>query len=550
MAGTIFEQGDLYVLDFRYNPSLVSAIKEIPNRRFNHIDKTWTVPKSEQSKLTQLAKKYHLSFGDNKQPEQVVAVNPLPELTIDIPLKRELYPFQKNGVAYNLKHKRVLVGDLPGLGKTTQAFATIIAAESFPCLVVCPNSLKENWRREIEQFTYRKAIILQDNIRNSFPLYYEAGVADFFIVNYESLKKYFVLEIKKPDNGRKATLKNIVFDAAKVSMFKSMIIDESHRVKAISTMAAKFCKGIATGKEYILALSGTPVINKPKDLVSQLGIIDQFSVFGNYSKFMDRYCAGPKEASNLKELNSILANNCFYQRKKEEVLKDLPEKTRNVVLCDISTRKEYNDALADLAKYLKDYKEATDEQIMRSMRGEVMVRIGVLKNISARGKMKEVAEHVHDLIDQNQKVVVFAHLKEVIAEFKKVFSEAVSITGDDSLAQRQFAVDRFQNDPTCKIIVCNIKAGGVGITLTASSYVSFIELPWHAADCTQCEDRCHRISQKDNVTCTYFLGKDTIDEWIYQIIASKRDIAGQVTGNEDNTQEIIIDKLYNLFNQN
>ena len=143
---------------------------------------------------------------------------------------------------------------------------------------------------------------------------------------------------------------------------------------------------------------------------------------------------------------------------------------------------------------------------------------------------------------------MFVHLKEIAKAVKELFPNAVSITGDDSLDERQKSIDSFQNDPKCNIIVCNFKSGGVGVTLTASSYVSFIELPWTAADCQQCEDRCHRIGQKDNVTATYFLGQNTIDEWIYKIIAEKRDIAGQITGNDDNTQEIIIDKLYGLFN--
>lgn len=464
--------------------------------------------------------------------ESVEFIGNLPTQCISVDAKDKLYLTDNYTITHN----------------TTQAFSTIIGAQAYPCLIICPNSLKENWRREIENFTHQKAIILQDNIRATFQLYYESGLAQFFIVNYESLKKFFVVSMDKREKGKPFTIRNIHFNKLATDFFRAVIIDESHRVKSTATIQTKLTKGICIGKEWILALSGTPVINKPKDLVAQLGIIDQFNQIGGYKHFMERYCAGPKQASNLRELNYRLTQTCFYQRKKEDVLKDLPDKTRNVVLCDISTRHEYNEALQDLSQYLKKYKEATDEQVARSMRGEVMVRIGVLKNISARGKMKEVQEHIEDLHEQGQKVVVFIHLKEIAAKVKELFTHAVSITGDDSLEQRQQAIDSFQNDPKCNIIVCNFKSGGVGVTLTASSYVSFIELPWTAADCQQCEDRCHRIGQKDNVTATYFLGQNTIDEWIYKIIAQKRDIAGQITGNDDNTQEVIIDKLYNLFN--
>jgi len=146
-------------------------------------------------------------------------------------------------------------------------------------------------------------------------------------------------------------------------------------------------------------------------------------------------------------------------------------------------------------------------------------------------------------------VVLFGHLKEVLGKIKDHYKDCVSITGDDDTNARQQAVDRFQNDPKCKLIVCSIQAAGVGITLTSSTNVAFIELGWHPAIMDQCEDRCHRIGQKDNVTCTYFLGKNTIDEWVYKIIDEKRSMSNEVTGANDNTEEEIIDKVFNLFNQ-
>ena len=183
------------------------------------------------------------------------------------------------------------------------------------------------------------------------------------------------------------------------------------------------------------------------------------------------------------------------------------------------------------------------------MKGEVMVRIGILKNISARGKFKEVIEFIDDLIDSGEKLVLFGHLKEVLAKSKEHYPDAVSITGEDSAASRQFAVDKFQNNPECKLIVCSIQAAGVGLTLTASSRVAFVELGWHPAIHDQCEDRCHRIGQYDNVTCTYFLGKDTIDEWVYGIITDKRAMTNEVTGAVNDVEENVIDRVWTLFNQ-
>jgi len=469
-------------------------------------------------------------------------------------LKRKIQSITYHGhvecrcIKVSSKDALYLTDDFIVTHNTAQAIATVVAADAFPSLVIAPSSLKINWQREWHMWSHKKAMILDDNIKQNFHLYYQAGLTQVFIVNYESLKKYFVQSINVP-KGAKLRLNHVKFKEHLTNIFKSVIIDESHRVKSTSTQQTKFTKGIASGKEYILALTGTPVINKPKDLISQLGIIEQMPRFGGYLRFTQRYCSGPQEASNLRELNYMLNLNCFYRRDKQDVLKDLPAKMRQVVLCQISTRREYNEAEANLIKYLIEYKEADDEKIARALRGEVMVQIGILKNISARGKLADVFEFVNDIKESGEKLVLFAHLKEVIQAIHKHYPAAVTITGDDSTLERQQAVDSFQNDPETKLIICSIKAAGVGLTLTASSRVAFVELPWTAADCDQCEDRCHRIGQLDSVTCTYFLGEDTIDEKIYRIIQTKREIAATVTGATEQVEEDIVNMVADLFNQ-
>ena len=216
---------------------------------------------------------------------------------------------------------------------------------------------------------------------------------------------------------------------------------------------------------------------------------------------------------------------------------------------DITTRDEYFRAENDLINYLRVYKNASDEKIAKSMRGEVMVRMGILKAISARGKIKAAAEFIHDVIDGGEKLIVFAYLKEVVLEMKKLFPDAVTITGEDNATKKQAAVDSFQNDPKCKLIILNYKSGGTGLTLTASSRVAFIEFPWTFSDCEQAEDRAHRNGQKNNVNCYYFLGKDTIDEYMYQVIQTKRSIANGVTGTDDVVKENVVDMAMDLFKE-
>lgn len=223
---------------------------------------------------------------------------------------------------------------------------------------------------------------------------------------------------------------------------------------------------------------------------------------------------------------------------------------RQVMLCEIDDthRVEYDKAADDLREYLIKYKQADDAKVETALRGEVMVRIGILKNISARGKLADVREFINETTESGEKLVVFLNLKEVFNRLKSMFPHAVSIVGDNTMDERQAAVDAFQNDPKCKLILCSLKAANVGLTLTASSRVAFVELGWHPADMDQAEDRCHRIGQKDSVQCTYFLGKNTIDEDIYRIIEDKRRMVNQITGAEDNVEVDIVERFANLFN--
>lgn len=535
-----------YILRFPYSPSLVEQVRSIEGRRYIPADKTWFIPETQEVALTSIANYYGISMPARTYQVNFDDLEPLPELTIDIPLKRQPFEYQKRGIAYAIKHKRVIVGDEPGLGKTGQSIGACIGAGRKCILVICPATLKENWKREWELWSDYKPMVISDKTKKTWSTYYKVGMVNVFIVNYESLKKYFVASISTPE-GKKLRLNHIHF-VPEISLFDAIIIDEVHRCKDGKTQQAKFCMGICKEKEFVLALTGTPVVNKPLDLISQLYIINKLEMFGGYKGFINRYCQGQREASNLQELNYYLRKNCFYRRQKSEVLKDLPDKARSIIKCEITTRAEYIKAERDLEAYLRENLKKTEGQITTALRGEVMVLLGILKKISARGKILDVVEHVNSVVESGEKIVVFAWHKEIVRDLQQHIPGAVTIVGDNTMEERQHAVDSFQKDPSVQVIICNIKSGGVGITLTASSRVAFIELPWHAADADQCEDRCHRIGQKDSVQCTYFNGDRTVDEYIYSIIEAKRNVANQVTGSENNVETSMVDQIINFFN--
>ena len=543
-------KGDNFELSFKYKPSIVDRIRQIPGRRFDGARKVWIVPTRSRVDLERMIyqiqqfENINWVSGTTKKEEDIAYDVPeLPDLTIPHSLKIQPYPYQLKGIARGLELKRFMNCDEPGLGKTLQSIATINLANAFPCLVICPSSLKINWQREWEKFTDKKAMVLTDKVRDTWTFFYQTGMHQVFIVNYESLKKYFVQRIKKAEGW---TLRDVEFRNS-INLFKSVIIDESHRCKSASTQQAKFCKGICTGKEWVIELTGTPVVNRPKDLIPQLAILNRMEDFGGYKPFVNRYCSGQREASNLKELNFNLWQYCMFRREKSLVLTDLPDKIRQVNTCEITNRKEYMDAERDLIMYLQKYKDADDDKIAKAMRGEVMVRINILRQISARGKVRDVIEFVKDFRENGKKIILFCSLHEVVDQLKRYFPTAVSVTGRDSQDEKQRAVDAFQNNPKADIIICSIKAAGVGLTLTASSNVAFVEFPWTYADCCQCEDRAHRIGQKDSVTCYYFLGRRTIDEKVYRIIQEKKNIANAVTGSTEDIEENIVDMVARIF---
>lgn len=532
---------DQYVVEFDFHPVLAREIKAVEGAKYIPSLKTWNVPRKSLPGLHHFAEcaKQYCDVDWQKRAIE----SEMPDLLIPHQLLLEPRNYQGKGIARGLVLKRFINADEPGLGKTLQSIATVNIAQSFPCLVICPSSLKINWEREWSKFTDKKAMVLTDDTRDNWPYYANNGLYQVFIVNYESLKKYFVLHEKKSE---RFSLKDVTFKE-NIDLFNSVIIDEIHRCKSASTQQSNYCKGIAQGKEYVIGLTGTPIVNKPKDLVPQLSIINRLEDFGGSINFGKQFCAGPTEASNLKVLSAMLYEKCMFRREKKTVLKELPDKVRQLITIDISNRQEYQLAENNLKEYLKKYKESTDKNIKNAMRSAAMVKLTLLRQITAKGKVKEAIDYIRDFQQSGKKIIVFCSLHIVVDQLKHAFPTSVSVTGRENQEQKQRAVDSFQRNDKTNIIICSIKAAGVGLTLTSSSDVLFIEFPWTDADCCQCEDRAHRLGQKDSVTGRYLSGKNTIDEKVYQIIQTKKGIASAIMGDSEAIPESTIDLIANMF---
>ena len=448
------------------------------------------------------------------------------------------YPFQEVGIAKTLEMKRVINGDDMGCGKTAQSIVSVARANATPCLVICPASLKINWEREVKNFTDLNPLILTDSVKATFPYFIgKMALYQVVIVNYESLRKYFVVEAKKG-----AKLKDIVFQDV-IRQFKSVIIDESHRCKNPSTATAKFVMGICSGKEYVIELTGTPVVNDPMDLAAQLCILGRIGDFGGYSEFVNEY----SEGRNLEKLNAILHERCYFRRAKSEVLTDLPDLTRSKVITELSDEQQevYDTCERDLKQYLLEYRGCTEAEARKKLRMAALVKFMNLRKIAGLGKVEAACDFIGGTQEQ---IVVFAEHHDIVDELKKRFPDAVCVTGRQNANEKQAAIDSFQAGKR-RIIICSIRSAGVGLTLTASSNVLFVNLPWTAADLTQCEARCHRNGQKNAVNSWILIGRGTIDKYLFQLIMDKQSVASRITGATDDAlkDERYFDELVDIF---
>lgn len=570
----IVEHPDKFHVKIEYNRFRVAnnnAIKAIPGSYFSSTMKTWIVPKTSKNYLAHLYNnqkafnKIEYVDASRKTPEEFGEIPPLPELKYCYPLKMgELRDYQAKGVARGLELQRFINGDEQRLGKTLQTIVTLMIAKEvlkkdvFPCLVIAPSSLKLNWQTEWDIWVGKKAMILDDKVKDTWHRFYELGVSDIFIVNPQSLKKFFVDYM--PKKGELRSSGDIVMNP-KIDLLKSVVIDESHRFKDPNAQQTKIALRIAKGKEWIALLSGTPVKNKPVDLFAQLAIMGRLNEFGGAKGFKPRYCEGGNGASNLKELQYKLHKYCFFRRERAEVLENLPPKQRQTILCSISTREEYNTAQNNFVKFLEE-KGCTDLEIARKLKGEIMVKMQELKRISALGKLNEVKDYIQDVIDNGEKIVIFCVLHQIVDELKKAFPQALSITGRESDSEKETAKTKFQACAKCgtkiehhqgkdhdyvhneyNLMICNIQAAGVGHNFSAAHETGFVEYPWTAADCFQCEDRVFDAKKNNHITCTYFLGHNTIDEQNFELIKSKAGLANNVTGSTDDMGTEFIDKV-------
>jgi len=498
-------------------PAIVADPFWVPDLdRFVADHEPWVAPDA-LDRLQQIREEHARAAG-------LVALSAATDAALDdlIPptLGGELKPFQRAGVAYLLKQRRSFLADEQGLGKTVEALATIEADGAYPAVVVCPASLKLNWMREIERWLPARTAQMLDGNRGSVP------PADVTVVNYDIVA------------GR--------IEALTAVAPRAVALDESHYCKnpgARRTQAAQRLCAAVPREGLVLALTGTPLMNRPPELISQLRILGRLGDFGSGTQFGQRF----RGQDAHQRLHWHLRARCFARRLKADVLPQLPAKTRAVVPVALDNEGEYRLAERDVIEWLRTQPldlRALDAKVAAALRAERLVRLNALKLLAARGKLHAALHWIRDFLSSGERLVVFARHREIQHAVLERFPAALHVLGDDSQRARDDAVRAFQApDSDNQVIVCSIEVAGQGITLTRASNVAFLELDWTPAKHDQAEDRCHRIGQQDAVSATYLLAADTIDETIATLLERKRAVIGAVTDGREEDERGVVDAL-------
>jgi len=438
---------------------------------------------------------------------------------------------QKEAIEKLVGSRRFILADDMGLGKTTSTIIAALETGVKKILIICPASLKINWEREIANYSDRPCYIAEGKKFST--------ESDFVIVNYDILKNFH-----DPKDKENSLLIQ--------SKFELVILDEAHMVSNAQAQRTKIINNFVKDIKRVWLLTGTPMTSRPMNYYNLLSIIES-PVAQNWMAYAIRYCqgfqfrAGNRKiwnvtgASNLEELRDRTSKQ-ILRRLKEQVL-DLPEKIITPVYLRTSS-KEYKDLMGEYYDWLENKKEESSSLTIQ------FSKIMKVRKVIANEKVKETIEFVQNIIDQGKKVIIFTNFTDTLQLIHNHFGkESVYLDGSCNKVQRQYAVDQFQENEKVKVFVGNLKAAGVGLTLTAAEVVIMNDLSFVPAEHAQAEDRAYRYGQKNNVLVYYPIFENTIEGVIYDILNKKKKVIGTVMGDEVQDTGDVVEEILKLINK-
>lgn len=447
----------------------------------------------------------------------------------------DLYPFQRRGVDFYHKKKGIVLNaDEQGLGKTIETLQFIDELDDVKTgIIVCPATLKTNWQQEAERFYGMSNTILS----TTKPVIYKSyRNKDIVIINYDILRPWmtFLKSLKAP----------------------FLVMDEAQMISGVNARRTKCCTELSRGIPRRMCLSGTPILHRPWELYSLLNILRP-DIWDSPWAFGMQYCEGEKEgtewkfdgAENLGHLNTMLKKYVLLRRTKAQVLPDLPEKRRFVLPLDIDRRREYEHAEHDLIGWLATFDPI---RAKRAEHHERFLKFGYLKRLAADLKMRAVFDWIDIFLSSTDRKLILGtiHRNQMPMTIPRLMERyghlATTIHGGVSQANRDIAKHRFNNDPTCRIIVLQNIAGGVGINLQGSKRtVGIVEMPWAPGHIKQLIDRAHRIGTLDHVDVYFLVAHNTVESKLCQIIQRRQQISDRAIDGLDLTPDslTIFDEL-------
>ncbi|KAM1847931.1 hypothetical protein ACFX14_012137 [Malus domestica] len=559
---------------FPYDQAVVGAVRKIPKATWYAKERLWMFPIPS---LSSAEKVLHETSGVNIEVENldplvhraIAAASVVPDLRDQydrIPrcIESKLLAFQREGVRFILQHGgRALLADEMGLGKTLQAinsscllfllrwipytfcFQAIAVAscvrDCWPVLIITPSSLRLQWASMIQQWlnipssdilvvltqcggTNKSGFtIVSSNAKGTIHL---DGL--FNIISYDVVPK----------------IQNLLM----ASEFKVVIADESHFLKNAQAKRTSASLPVIKRAQYAILLSGTPALSRPIELFKQLEALYP-DVYKSVHEYGNRYCKGGtfglyQGACNHEELHNLMKATVMIRRLKNDVLSELPVKRRQQVFLDLAEKdmKQINAFFRELEVVKGKIKACQSKEEVDSLKFTEKNLMNKIYTDSAEAKIPTVLDYLGTVMEAGCKFLVFAHHQSMIDSIYQFLLKkkvgCIRIDGSIPTVARQAYVTEFQEKDSIKAAVLSIKAGGVGLTLTAASTVIFAELSWTPGDLIQAEDRAHRIGQVSSVNIYYLLANDTVDDIIWDVVQSKLENLGQMLDGHENTMEV------------
>lgn len=543
-----YREKDWVYIGFEYNRCFIDMMKKEFKAKYNIATKEWyfQIGLEDSFKLKSFLE---LNRFENrkvvlpceielKESSKAIDEDILREMIeyLDFPMKPRDY--QIEGITYMINHGNCINGCECGTGKTMQSILYVEVLDLFPCLVICPSSVKSSWLKEWKQWNPNRTIHVIDSKDGENTDW----KADVTIINYDYLYK----------RGKSKEEIKLRYSRSLSKKWGTVILDEIHLCKNPKSLRSRSVKKIVKKSTKVLALSGTLIMNRPQELINVLDILGRFKeIFPNLQYFLYRYCNAKRTrfgldcsgASYTLELNSIISHYCYFRKSKRDVLTELPDVINQTVNCPITNKKEYKQAEDDLITYL----EGIDiEAAERALKAEHLVRISNLKRLSLEGKLNFIEQFLKDWTESNEddKIIVFGTLKEPLKQlYQKFKDESELVVGECSTEEKMNKVERWKKEK--QILFANtatLSTGVDGLQKVCSNMI-FVEYPVGPTDLEQAISRLERMGQKNSINVHFLLSDETIDTRIGEIFKEKSKVINAVN---KGTSIVEIDKIQSI----